>query len=205
MKKIIPIIAVVVLVGGAATFVIMNKKSNESTSSNASQSDPVTFDTDNVSINDLLTRNASLSCTYEVQDGNSQNTGMAYFSGANDMYGEFTNKTKEKTSTAYVIRNNDTQYVWQKGSKNGYKADVSAYDKQKQEQMNQQLDPDKKYEFKCQNWDKDESKFEVPSDITFQDISAQLNQAQGASQNTKEQACNAISNPDAKAACKNAL
>ncbi len=205
MKKIAIIITITVLVGGVGAYMLLKKDSNNSAKPSSSQSVSTKVETSDASINDLLTRNASLRCTYDVQDGGSKNSGTAYFSGAKDMYGEFTNTTKTSSSTAYVIRTGDTQYVWQKDAKQGYKADVSAYDKKKQEQMSQQLDPNKKYNFKCQNWDKDPSKFEVPSNIKFQDISAQLNQAQGASQEAKEKACDAITDPAAKNACKNAL
>lgn len=208
MKKVVIIVAAIVIVCGGAVYALYNKNNNNRNNlSKNSSSQPVTAESDggSTSINDLLTRNASLKCTFDVEVGGSRSTGIAYFSGAKEMYGEFTNTSKTSTATAYVIRKDDTQYVWQKDSKTGYKADVSAFNKQKQQQLSQQLDPDKKYQFKCQNWDKEESKFNPPDNINFQDISAQLNQAQGASQDAKEAACDAISDPNARSSCKNAL
>ena len=207
MKRIIIVVTAVLVVaaGAGATYFLLNRDSGDQASLGSSEISTSGSDSEEVSINDLLTRNASLECTYDVVDGESTNTGIAYFSGAKDMYGEFTNKTEDKSSTAYVIRRGDTQYVWQKDANEGYKADVSAYDKDKQQQMSQQLDPDQKYKFSCKDWKKDTSKFEVPADIQFTDISAQLNQAQTASDEAREQACEALSNADAKAACKNAI
>jgi len=203
MNKIVIVVIAVLVVGcgAGATLYLLNRDSGDK-SSKSGTSVPIS---EEVSIDDLSTRNASLRCTYDVVDGESTNSGVAYFSGAKDMYGEFTNSTANKSSTAYVIRTGDTQYVWQKDATEGYKADVSVYDKEKQKQMSQQLDTDQKYKFSCKKWQKDESRFEVPTDIKFKEISTQLNQAQNVSNEAREQACDAISNADAKAACKNAI
>lgn len=205
MKKVIIIVLAVLVVGGGvgASLYLLNQDSGDNNSQSLS-SDTKSVN-EQVSINDLLTRNASLRCTYDVVEGESTNTGVAYFSGAKDMYGEFTNATTNKSSTAYVIRRGDTQYVWQKDATEGYKADVSAYDKEKQQQMSQSLDPDQKYQFSCKDWKRDVSKFEIPANIKFTDISSQLNQAQDVSTEAREQACEALSNADAKIACKNAI
>lgn len=205
MKRVIIIVLAVLVVGGGvgASLYLLNQDSGDNNSQSLS-SDTKSVN-EQVSINDLLTRNASLRCTYDVVEGESTNTGVAYFSGAKDMYGEFTNATTNKSSTAYVIRRGDTQYVWQKDATEGYKADVSAYDKEKQQQMSQSLDPDQKYQFSCKDWKRDVSKFEIPANIKFTDISSQLNQAQDVSTEAREQACEALSNADAKIACKNAI
>jgi hypothetical protein len=205
MKKVIIVVLAVLVVGGGvgASLYLLNQDSGDN-NSQSSSSDTKSVN-EQVSINDLLTRNASLRCTYDVVEGESTNTGVAYFSGAKDMYGEFTNATTNKSSTAYVIRRGDTQYVWQKDATEGYKADVSAYDKDKQQQMSQSLDPDQKYQFSCKDWNRDASKFELPTNIKFTDISSQLNQAQNVSTEAREQACEALSNADAKTACKNAI
>lgn len=207
MNKIIVVVVAGLVIGASAVgaYIVLNKDNSNKESKNTSVSNLSRTTQEEVSINDLLTRNASLECTYDVVDGDSTNTGVAYFSGAKDMYGEFTNKTKDKSSTAFVIRRGDTQYVWQKDSSEGYKADVSAYDKEKQQQMSQSLDPNQKYQFSCKNWKKDSSKFEVPTDIKFTDISAQLNQAQGASNEAREQACEALGSAEAVTSCKNAI
>ena len=68
------------------------------------------------------------------------------------------------------------QYVWQKDSKVGYTANVSAFTKSKQQQMSQQFDPAKKYKFTCVRWQKDDSRFTPPSTVKFTDISAQAQQ-----------------------------
>ena len=180
MKWIITgVVALVVVGGGVGAYTILNKdettSKSQNVSSNTEQSSPTT---EQASIEELLTRNASLRCTYNVNDAGSVNTGTAYFAGGKNMYGEFTNTANNTSTTAYVIRNGDTQYVWMKGSNTGYKADVSAFTKERQQQMSQQFDPDKKYQFSCTKWQKDESKFVPPTTVTFTDIAAQTQQLQ---------------------------
>lgn len=174
---IVGVVAVVVIAGGAGAYVMLSgddQANSEQTASVSAETEGVTAE--QASIEELLTRNASLKCSYDVKDGESTNTGTAYFSGGKNMYGEFTNTTNDTSMTAYVIRNGDTQYVWQKDAKTGFKADVSAFTKEKQQQMSQQFDPGKKYQFSCVKWSKDDSRFTPPSSVTFTDISAQTQQ-----------------------------
>ncbi len=186
MKWIIAgVVTLLVVVGGVGAYVILgdeeNKTNNSQTASVNSDKSSVAAET--VSIEQLLRRDASLKCTYNVKVGESTSSGTAYFSGGKNMYGEFTISSKDFTNTAYVIRNGDTQYVWQKGSKTGYKADVSAYKKEKQQQMSQQFDPEKKYKFSCENWEEDASLFQPPTSVTFTDIAAQTKKLQEQFQN----------------------
>ena len=169
------IVLAVIAVGAGVYTMLGGDDSSEQASQTSGGSDSVSK-TEQVSVEELLTRNASLKCTYDVKDGESMNTGTAYFSGGKNMYGEFTNTQDDKSNSAIVIRNGDTQYVWQKDSTTGYKADVSAFNKEKQQQMSQQFDPDQKYKFNCENWEKDDSKFTPPSSVTFTDYSAQTEQ-----------------------------
>ena len=184
MKKniIIGAIAVLVVVGsGVATFAALSRdgaSNNENSVSLNSESNGATIQ--QASIEDLLTRNASLKCTYSVTEENGLNTGTAYFSGNKNMYGEFVSPVNGKDMLAYIIRNGDTQYVWTKDSTDGFKIDVSASNKETQQRTSQEIDPEKKYEFSCVNWNKDESLFTPPASVTFTDISEQSRQIQEA-------------------------
>ena len=122
------------------------------------------------------------------------------------MYGEFTNVTADGTSNqASVIRNGDTQYVWQSGSNEGYKTDVSQSDEETQTETSETIDPDQNYEFKCVSWTVDESLFELPSGVGFTDIADRLQQVQQQTQEAIENACSQISDPTARAACEAAV
>lgn len=188
MKKIIVVTLVIasLLALAEISYSLLSKNSDQAPRQTTAETKTTTKETEQVSLNDLINRKTSLKCTYDVKDGESRNNGVAYFSGAKDMYGEFTNKSNEESLTAYVIRRGDTQYVWQKGSNEGYKADVSAFTKEKQQQMSEELDPDKRYEFSCENWEKNESKFQLPKDIRFNDLSVQMKQVHKALEQAKE-------------------
>lgn len=200
MKWILAVvILVVVAAGGAGAYWLTTK--DDSDSSAASNSSNI----QEASITSLLSQGKSLKCTYDVIDNGAHNTGVAYFSGNKKMYGEFANEQNGKTVTSRVIRNGDTQYVWQPDSNTGYKADVSDSNQQSQQQKSDQYDPDHKYSFSCQSWSVDNGKFTPPSSVKFTDYSALLKQAPSTSETTKPEACNAIADPNAKAACLKAV
>jgi len=182
-KIIIGLVAAAVVAGGIGAFVLLGNEdssNNETSATTSTSPETVRVATEQVSIEDLLTRNASLKCTFEVNEADSVNTGTAYFSGSKSMYGEFTNTANNVSNIAYVVRNGDTQYVWTKDSTIGFKTDVSASNKQSQQQMSQQFDPDQKYQFDCENWEKDESLFTPPASVTFTDMAAQASQLEEA-------------------------
>jgi len=180
MKWIITgVIVVLVAAGGVGAYTVLKKddtSKNQKTASLNAENTKAT--TEQASIEELLTRNASLKCTYNVTDAGNVNTGTAYFAGGKNMYGEFTNTVNGTSSSAYVVRNGDTQYVWMKDSNTGFKSDVSASTKETQQQMSQQFDPEQKYQFECVKWQKDESRFTPPASVTFTDLAAQTRQLQ---------------------------
>jgi len=175
MKRILIGAAVVLVVaGGAGAYTLFNKdKAADGNKTVSVSTKSGTATSEQASIEDLLTRNASLKCTYSVNEGEITNTGTAYFAGGKNMYGEFVTTADNKNTSVFIVRNGDTQYVWMKDSTTGFKTDVSAYGKEQQQQMSQQFDATKKYQFNCVNWTKDDSKFTPPSSVTFLDTAAQ--------------------------------
>lgn len=170
MKKVlIAGAAVLVVVGGVGAYALLGNKSDDGKTTTVSTKQ-ATATTEQASIEDLLTRNASLKCTFNVKEAESTNTGTAYFAGGKNMYGEFVTTAAGTTTEVKIIRNGDTQYVWTKDSTSGFKTDVSAYDKAKQQQMSQQLDPNRKYQFSCVNWNKDASLFTPPISVNFVEL-----------------------------------
>lgn len=201
MKWIIGLVAIVVVAGGVSAYVLF-ANSDESDDSAVTKS----TSSEQASLNALFARGKNLKCTYDYtdEDGN-QSSGTAYFSGENKMYGEFTNVSGDQTYKANVIRSGDTQYVWERGTSEGYKSNVSNSDKESQTQKSDEYDPDKDYEFTCSSWRVDTSKFTPPSSVTFQDISAKVQESQEALQNIGAEACAKISDATARVACEAAL
>lgn len=193
------IISFAVLLVGVGAFFVFNSLADES-----SEDAGVESASENTSFNQLLASGENARCTYDYTDeSGNRSYGTAYFSGDDRMYGDFTNVSAEGTTNqAYVVRNGDIQYVWQAGSNEGFKTDVSQSTEETQTETSQNLDPDQNYEFKCVSWTVDESLFELPNDVEFVDIAEQLQQVQEQTQNAIENVCSQISDPTARAACE---
>ncbi len=201
-KVIFAAVIAVVLVGVGGFLVFgSGDDSGEDTQTNTSEER-----TENSSFNQLFARGENGKCTYDYTDeAGNRSYGTAYFSG-DKMFGDFTNETADgNTNRANVIREGDVQYVWDPGSGEGYKSNVSASTEETQKEQSEAIDPDENYEFKCVSWTVDSAMFEVPSDVTFTDIGAQLQEAQEEAQQAVEEACSSIADPTARAACEAAL
>jgi hypothetical protein len=201
-KVIIAAVIAVVVIGVGGFLVFGSGDDNtENTQANASSER-----TENSSFNQLLARGENGKCTYDyTDDAGNRSYGTAYFS-QDKMFGDFTNVTAEgMTYQANVIRNGDTQYVWEKDSNEGYKTNVTESTEESQTETSETIDPDQNYEFKCVSWTVDNSMFEVPSDVTFTDLGAQIQEAQEQVQEAVESACAQIADPTARAACEASL
>lgn len=178
---IVGIIVGVIAIGGIGAYALFSGGGTSDTSNNvAGNSETVGSFTEQASIEELLTRNASLKCTYSMSEAGTESTGVAYFAGGKNMYGEFTYTSNGESTQVYSVRNGDTQYVWTKDATIGFKTDVSTSDKASQQQQSQQFDPEEKYAFACVNWNKDDSLFTPPASVSFTDVSAQSRQLEEA-------------------------
>ena len=127
------------------------------------------------------------------------------------MRGDFNmmvDSTKEYKSS--MIQDGEYAYMWSDADKKGTKFKVAglpspsptATSKSSTVDVNQEVD------LKCSSWGVDPSKFVVPTDVEFTDMSAMMDKMQeqsGMMKNTQKSACDAISDPQAKAQCVSAL
>lgn len=209
-KVIIAIVVALAVIGGGA-FIITNNGNDEngSQASTASSDSPKQGDdaAEISTIKELVSRNKDVTCTFSgtEQDG-AKNSGTVYVSKGR-MNGDFILEPAGKpVQKSHIIQDGTYQYVWIDGKSEGTKIKLSAMeslvDEEKAKQQAQQpVDQDKKFDFSCSDWNVDESVFTPPSNVTFSDLSAQLEQAQRVQQN----ACASITDAQAKQACQNAL
>lgn len=201
--KVIITVVIAIALAGVGGFLVFGSggDSTENTQTKVSEET-----TENSSFNQLLARGDNAKCTYDYTDENGNRSyGTAYFA-REKMFGDFTNITADGTTyQANMIRDGDTQYVWEKDSREGYKTNVSQSVEETQKEQSETIDPDQNYEFKCVSWSVDNSMFEVPGDVTFVNLSEQLKQVQQQTQKAVESACAQISDPTARAACEAAL
>lgn len=133
---------------------------------------------------DLLAQGTK-QCTYEYTDENVVSKGTIYLHQGK-MFGETNAAVENDSYTANILLADNQLYSWDPSTKQGVKMD---YNKLKelsqalpsassQSPTNNLPDLEQQYEYDCQNWNVDNSKFNVPSDVNFIDLAAQTEQLQ---------------------------
>jgi hypothetical protein len=205
-KLIITIVVFVLLLGGAAAaYFVSNNNDNNQQAENTENTSQTTSG-DQTSLKSLLAQNRNLTCSYSGTDGSgNQNSGTVYIAGER-VRGNFVLVYPDgKQYKSNMIQDGTYMYLWEDGSVEGFRYDISKFrgedDANKDDSpQNQGIDQDQQFNFDCQNWTVDESKFQVPANVNFADFSAQIEQ----SQEQLQAACAAITEPTARAACENA-
>lgn len=205
---LIALAALIVVAGGLVWF---GSKDDDS----ASQSGQETSDLNQMSsISELLAQNQNLMCTYSGTDeqGNA-NSGLVYLSDGR-MSGNFSLRAPgEDAIASRLINDGQHQYSWLEGEDEGVKISLEQIDVQSNGDTQSQepassVDQDQDYNFQCEEWSVDESRFSPPGDIDFVDFSQQIEEAlQSQEQNSEalEEACAQISDAGARAACEASL
>jgi hypothetical protein len=207
-KKALIAVAVIIVIAAAYLFISQNKSKDDSAAKVpetrlADDSEMI----GNESLRALALKGKPLQC--EVNQGSMN--GKFYVDGKN-MRSDFSTTASGKATTGHMIVTNDTSYTWMDGEKTGFKMTLSAEQQASAEtgaQKQEKVDLDAKYDYKCTSWSKNSSYFEVPSDVTFNDLSAMMNAGANASgsANLKVIQCAACDKvpAESKAECKAAL
>lgn len=161
---------------------------------------------------DLLQRQQNLTCTFSYADpeGN-QSNGVIYISNDGDrLRGDFQLTNSEGTMESHMIQKNGFSYVWSSAFDQGYKTKIDAdqnYQDDLPEDQSDSFDFNQEYEYSCQPWTIDATKFQEPADVDFIDLSAEFDQMIQSSQEVqtiKCQACDTLEG-DNKTACLEAM
>lgn len=203
--------AIVIIVVLIAFF--MMQKTNPSTSSQSVNETQKVTESESLgsvtkgSIASLLAAGKNVTCAMTYPDG--KGSGTIYVSGKK-MRGDFTvimDASKEYKSS--MIQDGEYAYMWSDLDKKGTKFKVSGIPtptpattpKTDTVDINQEVD------MNCSTWGVDPSKFVVPTDVQFTDMSAMMEniQGQGTMKDSQKSACDSIADPQAKAACQSAL
>ena len=120
---------------------------------------------------DLIARGKSIKCVYKDTTQGSQGEAVMYISG-NKVKTEVEVKTDTgDTIKSYMVMDNDWMYMWNSFTANGTKMNVKKMPKQENAQNNQGMaDLSKRMSYKCSAWPPDNSKFVLPNNIVFNDI-----------------------------------
>lgn len=140
-------------------------ESAESNTKQDNDGDGTYFET----LSDLMARGKSMKCTYTQEvEGSGTATGVVYMADKNARVEITIGKGK-----MYSITDHKWSYSWTDSSSNGYKmtleaSEMSEKNKETISNMSKEID------FECKKWRKDTSKFKVPSDIAFEDMTEMM-------------------------------
>lgn len=184
---IIAIIAVLAIGGGA--YVVSKNKAKvsqeekmESNEERNSEGDEVKVESNtNVkgSLRSLLTIGKNVMCTFTSTAGGITSSGTTYIGSNGDMSGNFSSTTSSGTVASHMVMKGGMSYAW--SGNQGVKMNVAEMNENSATSSNgQSVDLDSQVDYKCEPWVRDESKFTLPSSVTFMDLSAMMKMAPGA-------------------------
>ena len=211
-KQLGVIVGILVALGivGAVAFMQISKSPSQSPSSgtNIQEKSEATESASRGSIESLLKAGKSVKCdiTYLDDSGN----GVVYVADGK-VRGDFNTKADEGTQTeSHMIQDGEFGYIWSGNQGTKIKVDTTEASPTTGDQQQQNADLNKEVDLKCSAWSKDDSKFTLPTDVTFTDVSNLVppqNQQQQTGNSTQNSGsyCDQITDPTAKAACLNAL
>jgi hypothetical protein len=181
-KTVLAIIAVLVLAGlGFGVYSLTRNNSQNNNDNQNEQSE------NSGSLSDFFAQGSDYNCTYSTSNDNENvSEAKVYISdGGEQYYAEVDYQQNDKDLTSYMIKDGDVAYTWVSGSDSGYKYSLDAdsetsYTPDSDEFGNQNasLESAFGYEYDCDPWTVDNSKFTPPSDIEFTDVDALIEETQ---------------------------
>jgi len=211
MKKsgliIVAIVVVLLLAAGGMFLMKSSKTPTVKKTVNTQTAKPQTTNSLKGTIIGLLSGGKNITCQITYPDN--KGTGTVYVSDKK-FAGDFIMKGVDgKETNAHMISDGTYMYVWSSGISTGIKMNLAAAKNAAQNaQTDQSVNINQEVGLNCSPWAPDSSKFTVPSDMKFQDMSQLLQQAQPqgtTAPQTGSSPCDQITNPTARAACVNAL
>ena len=211
MPRYVLIAVIVVLALAGGWYVYSGKQSSMPYSQNNSQGSSM-GDKISGKFADLINAGRSMECTFSGETDGYKTTGTVFVAGKN-MRGDFNSESKGKMMDSHMIQNGETIYSWTTQPKQGMMMKITKEDQasdldESNTSPNKSFeDMDKNYDYQCKNWGGDQSKFQPPSDIQFQDLSVMMEKTTGGVGKDAGLNCSACDNleGDAKASCQQAL
>lgn len=202
---IIGAVVAAIAIIGAIAFVVMKPSttSNETPTATQQQNQPSPSQTKG-SIESLIAAGNDVTCNISYIDGSG--TGVVFVADGK-VRGDFNTKNSDGTQIeSHMIVDDEFSYIWSGTQGTKIKNDKSADASPTAQQ--QSTDIDKEVNLDCSSWSPDASKFEVPGDVQFRDVSqfVQPQTSPGTTNNSPTGSyCDQIEDPTAKAACLNAI
>lgn len=182
-KALIAVILVIVLAVGVAAFVILKRNSTNNPSFNQTETDETMNLEDNEdpsgfdkkSLSDLIGMGSAQECTY--QDLDTQTSGTAYIADQK-VRTDFTTVASGDMVGSHAVFDGDKIYIWMDGQTSGFvmtpEENVAVDTTSSDNTVTNSVNLNREIDYNCSNWSVDNSKFELPSGVDFQDLSSML-------------------------------
>lgn len=217
-RNLIITIIVVALVGLTTGYYFINqKKVNETPSQTATDSGIPSPSSvmEKASLKSFMTMSGTQKCDFSDQDMGS--SGVVYIDSGK-VRGDFNANVSGETTVTHMINDGKNAYIWMDDQETGFKTTLEAVEQMSgQTGVSQSVDINKQVDYKCESWNPDSSKFTVPSERKFTDMSKMMENAakmmEKSSPNTSLtpeenaaacSACNSVTG-DSKTQCLKAL
>lgn len=217
MKKwiILAVVAILLLILGIGGYFFVAAKNQTSTKTTTQTPEPTASENNTISgnIESLLSSGQNSQCTFSTDTSGTVSTGTVFVS-QNKMRGDFSSSVSGKQTTSHMIRDGEWVYTWTDGTNQGVKMKITADLEKKAKEIASSnsatgtFDVNQNVDYSCKSWSTDTSKFQVPTNVTFVDLSAQMeniNKMTDTVGDSKCKACDFIQDNAAKAECKKSL
>lgn len=162
-KAIIGLVLAIVVLGGGAWYVSSHK--GAAPAEEAGQAEQGT--SEKGTLGALLALGGSLTCNVTMPTAGGESTGVVYISNG-QVRSDVVAAVGDKQMAAHMIKNGDYLYSWTDAYPQGVKIKMTATTAT----SGQGYDPNQEVQYSCMPWVPDASKFEVPTTVTFMDVSA---------------------------------
>ncbi len=208
MNKTLIAIIVIILILGGGYFVWKNMGDREAVNDTAGSIEETNTESEasGGTFASVLRSGSNVECTFTQGEGPTTSSGQMYISNrGEEIRGDFTLAIDGEPQEAHMIRTGGWNYLWGSFSPQGIKMQVTEENREKIFEGESANIPDD-VQYDCNSWNVDQSKFSVPSDVEFVDISAQIGTGADASVDMKSAQCAACEQAGpARAECRVAL
>lgn len=170
-RIVVGIVVVIVVIAGVFLMTRNKGQNTEVASNTEATSQASATSTQTGSIKSLIAAGKSQKCTYSVEKDGASSEGTIYV-GNGKMRGDFT--TSSMAGQSHMIIEGTTMYMWSDDGKMAFKMafdpNAVAANANTNTQTQQPADIDQNYDFDCEGWSVDNSKFELPSGVTFNEL-----------------------------------
>ena len=209
-RKILIAVGIVAVAAVLGLLAFNNKGNNSSAPASGVGSGEKSESLTKGSIKGLLNAGKSVMC--EINYTDTQGKGTVYVDGKK-FRGDFDAAVGgQPRMLTHMVSDGEMTYIWTEGSNQGTKMKTDEPDQETQTPpasaagSNEVADWDKDVDMKCSGWTADGSKFAVPANVTFSDLSSMMEKLapstkENGSSAPNPSSCESITDPETKAAC----